>query len=111
MTKELIKLYIDEKYQESYSINTINSFRIIDKTYLANQFTIESAFYEESQIKGSLTLKMIELNWNGKRILKGKNGPRIKTRINNTNLFGYSSFLIWQRNRIIDLVMSKNDQS
>ena len=31
MTKELIKLYIDEKYQESYSINTINSFRIIDK--------------------------------------------------------------------------------
>lgn len=109
MTKELIKLYINEKYKEKFLIKKINSFKVIDKTYLANQFTIESIFYEEAQIKGSLTLKMIELNWNGKRILKGKNGPRIKTRINNTNLFGYSSFLIWQRNRIINLVMSKND--
>jgi len=109
MTKELIKLYIDEKYQDKYLIKRINSFRLIDKTYLANQFTIESDSYEEAQIKGSLTLRMIELCWDGKRILKGKNGPIIKKRINNTNLFGYSSFLIWQRNRIINLVMSKND--
>lgn len=109
MTKELIKLYINEKYKEKFLIKKINSFKVIDKTYLANQVTIESTFYEEAQIKGSVTLKMIELNWNGKRIFKGKNGPRIKTRVNNINSFSYSSFLIWQRNRIIDLVMSKND--
>jgi hypothetical protein len=106
MTKELIKLYINENYQEKFLIKRVNSFRLIDKTYNTIQVSEESSFYIEAK-NGPITIKMIELCWDGKRILKGKNGPRIKTRINNTNLFNYSNFLIWQRNRIIDLVMSK----
>ena len=101
MIEELIKEYANTTFSDKLLIQKVNSLSIIDKTYSSSNISKESSYYEEAQIKGSVTIKSIKVNWNGERLSNNKREKRTA----NTIYFNHANFIRWNRNRIINLVI------